>query len=420
MAGRYAVQISCTLNGVKQKFLLDTVDDTTINSTSNLSSHPIAQGDIISDHMYRAQSTISLTGSYSLNSGTNLNLGTGVTRLAVFESIFETIKNQGVICELLKISKDNSSNSRFLRRTNLVLTSIEWTEKINSLDFDFTFTQIITSEAATNAQNYSGDITQNTGTFDTTDIYLPTAIESGITTFYGAILTFNAVCSKLNNELININTRTKNLASKIKALGTSGLKSIGISSNAASLISKCFSSYDLNDCDKLFSQGFINSLSSDKIISLFSDDDKIENADIISFVNYLYNIYTKINLLSDNVSCYQCSSAGEQTYTLLIDNVYYEFSFTRNNTTNEFYLSVRNSNSDNKEYSISSTKCSAAPTNFSDLNASNRLFKTTNYNVYLLKLKGSSDSSLSNHYILLSKINPESFCNELDSLIYGE
>lgn len=420
MAGRYAVQISCTLNNVKQKFLLDTVNEMTINTSSNLSSHPIAQGDIISDHMYRAQTRVELSGSYSLNSGTNLNLGTGVTRLAVFQSIFETIKNQGIICEILKISKDNASNSRFLRRTNLVLTGIDWTEKITSLDFSFTFTQIITSSAATNASSYSGDIERNDGTFDSSDIYLPTVIESGTTNFYNSILTFNAICSKLNNEIISVNDRSRNLASKVKALGTSGMKSIGISSSVASLISKCFSSYELNDCDKLFSQGFIGDLSSDKLLNLFNSDGKIENSDILSFTNYLYLIYSKINSLSNNISCYQCSSSGEQVYTLMVDNIYYEFSFTRNNTVNEYYLSIRNANSDNKEYSLSSMKCASAPTSFSDLNASNKLFKTTNYTVYLLKLKGSSETNLTNYFILLSKIDPESFCNELDSLIYGE
>ena len=420
MAGRYAVQISCTLNGVKQKFLLDTVEATSISTSSNLSSHPIAQGDIISDHMYRAQSTVELTGSYSLNSGTNLNLGTGITRLAVFQSIFETIKNQGIVCEMLKISKENSANSRFLKRTNLVLTRIEWTEKINSLDFSFTFTQIITSSAATNASTYSGDIEQNDGTFDSSDVYLPTVIESGVTNFYNSILTFNTICSKLNNEIISVNDRSRSLASKVKMLGTSGMKSIGVSSDVASLISKCFSSYDLNDCDKLFSQGFISDLSSDKLLNLFNSDGKIENSDILSFTNYLYSIYSKINSLSNNISCYQCSSSGEQVYSLMIDNIYYEFSFTRNNTTNDYYLSVRNANSDNKEYSLSSMKCASAPTYFSDLNATNRLFKTTNYIVYLLKLKNSSDTNLTNYFILLTKIDPESFCNELDSLIYGE
>lgn len=420
MAGRYAVQISCTLNGVRQKFLLDTVEPTSITSSSNLSSHPIAQGDIISDHMYRAQTTINLSGSYSLNSGTNLNLGSSVTRLAVFQSIFETIKNQGIICELLKISKDNASNSRFLRRTNLVLTNIEWTEKITSLDFEFTFTQIITSEAATNAQNYTGDVEQNTGSFDTSDIYLPTVIESGVTTFYGAILNFNAVCSKLNDEFININTKSKNLANKLKALGVSGMKSIGVSQTVASLVSKCFSSYDLNDCDKLFSQGFISNLNSDKLLNIFSGDDKVDNAEILLFSNYLYSIYSKINSLNENVICYQCSSSGEQIYSLLIDNIYYEFSFTRNNTTNEHYLSVRNANADNKEFSLSSMKCSTAPTNFSDLNASNKLFKTTNYSIYLLKTKNSNASNLTNYYVLLTKVDPSTFCSELNAIIYGE
>ena len=73
MAGRYAVQVSCTLNGVRQKFLLDTVNETKIDTKSELSSHPIAQGDYISDHMYRTQTVISLDGSYSLNSGSTTN-----------------------------------------------------------------------------------------------------------------------------------------------------------------------------------------------------------------------------------------------------------------------------------------------------------------------------------------------------------
>ena len=420
MAGRYAVQVSCTLNGVRQKFLLDTVNETKIDTKSELSSHPIAQGDYISDHMYRTQTVISLDGSYSLNSGSNLNLGTGVTRLAVFQSLFETIKNQGIVCELLKISKDNSSTSRFLRRTNMVLTGISWTEGINNLGFTFEFTQIITSDAATNAENYTGDISENTGTFDSTDEYLPSIINSGVTSFYNSVLTFNAINSKLNNQLISVNTRTQKLANKIKTLGSGGLRALGIDSSIAILVSKCFSSYDLNDCDKLFSQGFINNLNNDKLLSTLSGDDEIKNSDIISFTNYLYSIYSKINSLADNIICYQCASSGEQNYSVLIDNVYYIFSFSRNNTTNNYYLSVRNANSNNEEYVLSSLLCSSAVTNFSDLNNSNRLFKTTNYYVYLLKSKGSDISNMTNYYVILSRVEPESFCLALDSLIYGE
>ena len=420
MAGRYAVQISCTINNIKQKFLLDTVESTTIQSKSELTSHPIAQGDYISDHMYRNQASLTLRGMYGLNSGSNLNLGTGVNRLAVFQSLFETIKNQGIICELLKISKDNSSNLRFLRRTNMVLTDIEWTENINSLGFSFSFTQIITSSAATNAEDYLDDVEKNTGVFDTSDIYLPSIINSGIVNFYNIVLTFNAICSKLNNELISINSRTKSLADKVKMLGTNGLKSIGVNSSVAELISKCFSNYTLNDGDKLFSQAFINNLNNDKLLNLFIEDSKIENSSIVSFVNYLYSIYSKIKTLENNILCYQCSSSGEQVYNLMIDNIYYEFSFTRNNTNNQYYLSVRKASSDNKEYSLSSLVCSSAPTNFSDLNQINKLFKTMNYSVYLLKLKNSDETNMTNYFILLSKINPNSFCNELDSLIYGE
>lgn len=153
MSAGIAYKITCTIDNKETTILLDTINETTVNTSSNLTQHPIVNGDIVADHMYKDPITISLSGSFSLNGGTLMNIASTGSALSNIQTLFEKIKNEGIVCSLMKVMTDSKQNMRFLERNNMVLTSIRWTEKVNSMDFSFSFTQVLTQTGAILSQN---------------------------------------------------------------------------------------------------------------------------------------------------------------------------------------------------------------------------------------------------------------------------
>lgn len=415
MSAQYACQISCYLNGIKQRFLLDTINKVVVNTSSELTSHPIAQGDYVGDHMYRDQATLRLDGEWSISSGSNLNLGSKQTKLISFQSIFETIKNKGIICEILQISKNENSSNRFLKRTNMVLTDITWQEGITNVEFNFTFKQLITTDAATNASNYL-NVTQNLGTFDSSDSYLPSYDVMIRNSFTSLTINYIGIISTLIKDIFYQNENTFALYNRMKMLGERGFSSLGFTSNESSIIANVMSSYSLSEGDKLFYNGFYGLINSTSYSRKYNSK-SIKNSDIINAAKYILAIYNKIMVLSNDISVYQPSSSGEQTSLLLINNNTYEFSFKRNNTNETYYLSIKNANADNKEFMTSSIYCQSAVNSFSNCTGLNHLLKLNKTYVYLAKAKDLVDTNLTNYFIIMTNILPIQFSQELSVII---
>ena len=74
MSAGIAYKITCTIDDKETTILLDTINETSVNTSSNLTQHPIVNGDMVADHMYKDPITISLSGSFSLNGGTLMNI----------------------------------------------------------------------------------------------------------------------------------------------------------------------------------------------------------------------------------------------------------------------------------------------------------------------------------------------------------
>lgn len=153
MGAGIAYKISFTLDNTDTNVMLDTIDDVNVGSSSVLTKHPIVNGDIISDHMYKEAITVQISGSFSLNGGTLVDINTSGSTLSNIQKLFERLKNEGIICTLMKVTTDATQNIRFLQRNNMVLTDIGWREKINSMGFNFTFTQVLTNAGAIISQN---------------------------------------------------------------------------------------------------------------------------------------------------------------------------------------------------------------------------------------------------------------------------
>ena len=132
--------------------LLDLVKNKSNSSDITLAQQPLQNGDVITDHMYRNAKTFTLTGEFSLNgknwNDDSYNFGGQANRLSNIQKVFETIQANGLLCDILTLQVDDNNgidtnNVEFLKRSNMALKNISWSEHQNNMNFSFTFTEII-------------------------------------------------------------------------------------------------------------------------------------------------------------------------------------------------------------------------------------------------------------------------------------
>ena len=143
---RFAVQIFDKTDN--RKIYLENVSDSQITKNITITTHPVVSGEEIADHYYKDPITMTINGVISLN-GSKSEVLEGSTvkgnprMLRRFEEVFERVQNDGHLCDIVKIQRGESGSYRFSKRENMVLTAVTWTEGINTLGFNMTFTQAL-------------------------------------------------------------------------------------------------------------------------------------------------------------------------------------------------------------------------------------------------------------------------------------
>ena len=143
---RFAVQIFDKTDN--RKIYLENVSDSQITKNITITTHPIVSGEEIADHYYKEPITMTINGVISLN-GSKSEVLEGSTvkgnprMLRRFEEVFERVQNDGHLCDIVKMQRGESGSYRFSKRENMVLTAVTWTEGINTLGFNMTFTQAL-------------------------------------------------------------------------------------------------------------------------------------------------------------------------------------------------------------------------------------------------------------------------------------
>ena len=138
MSADYAVKISYTLDGTASSVILEAVDSTQINMSSQVTSHPISNGREVSDHMIIEPISISIRGVFAPNGQSG-----SISSMYSFQTLFERLKNEAVICKVVKMKTSTNGGVLFKSRSNMVLQDISWTENITSLSYSFSFKEVI-------------------------------------------------------------------------------------------------------------------------------------------------------------------------------------------------------------------------------------------------------------------------------------
>lgn len=181
MADRgYQVVIGAKFDGTNYTYLhLDTCTDKQITASATIPTQPLQDGRTMSDHMYRNPDTYNIRGSFGLF-GQNRNntdydnipdVGTAGDRLTNIQSVFEYIKDNGILCDLTTLDEGANGTVRFKIRKSMALKSITWVESQVSMTYSFEWQEVI----CVNAQQYIEAKMDD----DLPSIYLPEARSLG-------------------------------------------------------------------------------------------------------------------------------------------------------------------------------------------------------------------------------------------------
>lgn len=138
--------------------------------------------------------------------------------------MFEDIKNKGVLCTITKIKiVDSDHTPQFTVRENMVLQSITWTEKINSLGFIFTFREALRADV----QTYN---------VDPSDRFAPNITYADASSFSDTLLDWDAVDKEVLQALINYKLAADDFLEYLATISVGSLIAIGIGAAVATAL----------------------------------------------------------------------------------------------------------------------------------------------------------------------------------------
>lgn len=419
----FAVVINYQFSGEKStSIILDTVDDVDVGKSTTITSQPMVNGDEVSDHMFRKGATLSIRGTCSLNGSFSQGkiVDANGSRLANFESLFERIQNEAVRCTIYKIQVGTNNDVRFLHRENMVLESVQWKEKINSVNFTLSFKQILVADAV------ELDV-------DVDDAYLPNVTEPKTLSFTESLIDYEkidaAVCDILEQESL----WTSGFKTFLAGYGEAALKA-AILGVAAGIIAGVLVALNTTPigwvlttvglaiaAEVILIKGIVDAITEAirkrkyavETFKFYNNPNK-DNEELERFADFIGGIHEEFKELDKSLHVYQVSANEPQEVMLSVYDDYYNFVFTKNNTNGHYSLSLSNiDKTSTKEIS----DITASPTDFYELTGANYLVKTSkNQRIYLVCPSDEKDD-LTNYFIVVSDINPVDFNEIVNKII---
>lgn len=429
--------------------ILDTVNDTNITASSTVTEHPTVNGTPMADHMYKNPIDLTLNGIFSLNGKKAILIDKAGKSLARVEKIFEDIKDNGILCTISKIKiVDKDSTPQFTVRDNMVLQSITWVEKINSLGFTFTFREALRADV----QVYD---------VDPDDRFAPDITYADASNFSDTLLDWEAVDKEVLQALIDYNLAENDFLEYLATIGVGSLVAIGIGAAVATALASTLVALGVA-ISAIPIVGAVVAAAAAVVIGIFAlvklikkREYKIKafkyyknamkrDKEVKRFTEFYESIHNKIRTLDGAIKLWSVTENKSQETLVNIDGSYYIFNFERNNVISDYAYKLNISDINDTVIECTNTNC--AINSFTDGNDHNMLFKTSKSRVYLicsvtedkkwqeyLKLSEEEKMSLSrqqfaeymqygpynlrNYYICASQLNPVDFSNALVDII---
>ncbi len=388
--------------------VLDTIDDTSTESHTTISTHPLVNGDMVADHMYNDPNSMTISGRFSLNGKRGIVVDTAGSRLENVQDIFESLQKNGTLCDIVKIHTVDDT-PQFKRRTNMVLQNISWTESINSLQFTFSFTEVMLVKVT------QEDVVSS-------DPSLPDVTEPQTLNFTDTLIDWNQINALINSAFTDLEFVTDEFLQYLRGMTATSLVALGVALVVAKIVAVASVSRvaALAAVVIVVAYGMIKTIKAivDKArfkVKKFklSTNEETNKQEVQRYCKLVGTVYDALQELNDTLHVFSVSSNKPQECLLTIDNEYYIFTFTRNNTNQQWTLNVQdiNSNSIRILNDISGTQ-----TDLSQCTDDNALFRTeTGSYVYLIKSENSTD--LTGYFILVSDDSLSEFSTKVQNII---
>ena len=411
---------------------IDFLEDRSIRASSTIVSQPLQNGDTMSDHMYRNPTELELSGKFSLN-GRNwqndsyTDIYNTDDRLTAIEWVFEWIKNNGSLCTITTVATDidnvdqfsydsngnvsgniNPSNTRFITRENMALTNISWKEKQNTLEFTFSFKEVIMIDT----EVYD---------IDPKDLNLPASLEQPSAQSLGNILFDSGDLPKMITETLYKNGYINNdwLMGVQNAVADYGtyfivLQIVGVAvgvivASVAITSAVGVGAMLTSSVAAIFPVGTVIAAAVAvvaaigwgiaTIINRHKEREKQKRAfklvngdpipDYNRYCNFMDDVQSAVNVAGSNITVYSFTSDDEQQFCLPIGGNYYYITVTKVNDDPWFKADIKINGFGEQGDSIKNLRCDywCPVCNFTDLNENiNMWFKdeSKQYQVYLV------------------------------------
>lgn len=335
---------------ITQTILLDTIEDTDVTLDSTISAHPQLNGTLIADHMYRNPASVSISGVFGAFGGMSTDVGGNGPNMAMqyLQNLFETIKDNAIICKLSKIAKDDSRSSiRFKTRNNMVLQKITWSERLTSMKFNFEFVEVMTAKV----QEYSVDIT---------DSFLPGIDILQSISFTQEVISWEVIWQLITYVAISSGWVDARIVEQ--SLGTAGawagvgvgagaavgawITSAAIAAGASSSIPVAGWIVGAVVALAIIGYGIWQATNDASLARTFtqdqltwSKDDEENRRSVEKFNLFKSNVYKEIVKLDNSVTAYSMNITDECEFYVNFENNYYYCEITRGQTSD--YLNLK-------------------------------------------------------------------------------
>lgn len=425
--GQFFIVIEALLDSENRvRLYLSSVNDSTIDLSSNISQQPLANGDIVADHMYDLPATMSVAGSVEL---TNESILLQRGDFTEFQSLIERIKSEGILCTISKIVATTGS-VRFSQRSNMALTRISWTERINSLNFTFSFTQALLADVITIVPASN-------------DEYLPSTTEPQTLNFTDVFLDPQEILTEITTAMFAWGVFTEDVANIAKSLLATGEAAIGgalVGAAPGAVIGAAIGSVvpGVGTAIGALVGGGIGAVVGEYAVVIpgiynlikntvetigwqqeqqkkaKTDAEKLQEAkNLIEFESQVFNTLQKLN---EYFTVYKVTTNEEQECQVIFDDVSYLVLFTKNSLTDGYRLTIVGQDGVDR---CVLPDISSAPSSFDDCSRSNKLFALdqSGRELYFINTNVENRNDLSNCYLVATKMSPDTFNQALTELI---
>lgn len=395
-------------NDIDYNVWLYAANSANVTSSVDIVEHPMVTGDKVMDHMYRNADSIRLSGIIGSNK-LSASVNEKVYNLDKFQQLMEDVKDNGVVCKLVKFKGEESgkqSSPVFKYHENLVLESITWTENVNTLDYSFSFKEVMFSETKEYNVTVDDALIPHIGTLSeknfTESVF---DINKCMADVVEELRKNGVISNDFWNKFFNVKENKETWIQSLVEGGIWGALTGNVAVSAISTLFKYTSS-------KLFDAISYSTKYKIKKFDKWNDKEKKR------FTDFLESIKSQIEELSSKIKVYQLTENVPQELVLTFNNEYYTFQFKNENSTGKKTLTVL----DSKEGKVASVgDLSSSPKSVTALDKKSALISTSNdhyaFICYIGEDSNDEKAKFGNYAIVISTIEPAKIMDVIMEII---